>query len=82
MAFRSYHQWQYPVSVSYTPLDVYKRQSVFYGIEEHGCMIAGDVIFGLVLGEDIIGFGNRDTEQWMEKMLKDFPVLQKENSYE
>lgn len=24
--------------------------SVFYGIEEHGCMIAGDVIFGLVLG--------------------------------
>lgn len=56
--------------------------SVFYGIEEHGCMIAGDVIFGLVLGEDIIGFGNRDAEQWMEKMLKDFPVLQKENSYE
>lgn len=33
--------------------------SVFYGIEEHGCMIAGDVIFGLVLGEDIIGFGNQ-----------------------
>ena len=45
-------------------------------------MIAGDVIFGLVLGEDIIGFGNRDAEQWMEKMLKDFPVLQKENSHE
>ena len=56
--------------------------SVFYGIEEHGCMIAGDVIIGLVLGEDIIGFGNRDAEQWMEKMLKDFPVLQKENSHE
>lgn len=45
-------------------------------------MIASDVIFGLVLGEDIIGFGNRDSEQWMEKMLKDFPVLQKENSHE
>ena len=56
--------------------------SVFYGIEENGCMIAGDVIFGLTLGEDIIGFGNRDAEQWMEKMLKDFPVLQKENSHE
>ena len=45
-------------------------------------LVAGDVIFGLVLGEDIIGFGNRDAEQWMEKMLKDFPVLQKENSHE
>ena len=45
-------------------------------------MIAGDAIFGLVLGEDIIGLGDRDVEQWMEKMLKDFPVLQKENSYE
>lgn len=43
--------------------------SVFYGIEEHGCMIAGDAIFGLVLGEDIIGFGNRDAEQWMEKLF-------------
>ena len=51
--------------------------STFYGIEEHGCMIADDVIFGLVLGEDIIGFGNRDSEQWMEKMLKDFPVLKR-----
>lgn len=56
--------------------------STFYGVEEHGCMIAGDAIFGLVLGEDIIGLGDRDAEQWMEKMLKDFPVLQKENSYE
>ena len=37
--------------------------SVFYGIEEHGCMIAGDAIFGLVLGEDIIGFGKR---KWLE----------------
>ena len=45
-----------------------------YGIEEHGCMIAAMWIFGLVLGEDIIGFGNRDAEQWMEKMLKDFPL--------
>lgn len=42
-------------------------------------MIAGDAIFGLVLGEDIIGFGNRDAEQWMEKLLKDFPTLQKED---
>lgn len=39
--------------------------SVFYGIEEHGCMIAGDVIFGLVLGEDIIGFGNRDVYKYL-----------------
>ena len=56
--------------------------STFYGIEEHGCMIAGDAIFGLLLGEDIIGFGDRDSEQWMEKILKDFPVLQKEDSHE
>lgn len=53
--------------------------STFYGVEEHGCMIAGDAIFGLVLGEDIIGFGDRDSEQWMEKLLKDFPTLQKED---
>lgn len=53
--------------------------SSFYGTEEHGCVIAGDAIFGLVLGEDIIGFGDRDSEQWMEKLLKDFPALQKED---
>ena len=27
-------------------------------------------------------FSPVSTEQWMEKMLKDFPVLQKENSHE
>lgn len=56
--------------------------SIFYGVEDHGCIIAGDVIFGLVLGEDVIGFGDRDVEQWMEKLMKDFPVLQTEESHE
>lgn len=39
------------------------------------------VILGLLVGfdMDVIGLGDRDAEQWMEKMLKDFPVLQKEN---
>lgn len=39
------------------------------------------MILGLLVGfdMDVIGLGDRDAEQWMEKMLKDFPVLQKEN---
>nr|DAN92180.1 MAG TPA: protein of unknown function (DUF3846) [Caudoviricetes sp.] len=51
----------------------------FYNTSKHGCPIAGDMILGLLVGPDITGLGDRDAEQWMEKMLKDFPVLQKEN---
>ena len=53
----------------------------FYGTNKHGNPIVGDVILGLLVGfdMDVIGLGDRDAEQWMEKMLKDFPVLQKEN---
>lgn len=56
----------------------------FYDTNKHGNPIVGDVILGLLVGFDmhVIGLGDRDAEQWMEKMLKDFPVLQKENSYE
>nr|DAY91141.1 MAG TPA: protein of unknown function (DUF3846) [Caudoviricetes sp.] len=54
----------------------------FYNTSKHGCPIAGDMILGLLVGPDITGLGDRDAEQWMEKMLKDFPVLQKENSHE
>ena len=56
--------------------------SHFYGFNDHGHAIAGDAIFALSIGENLIGLGDRDSEQWMEKMLKDFHVLQKENSYE
>lgn len=53
----------------------------FYDTNKHGNPIVGDVILGLLVGFDMhaIGLGDRDAEQWMEKMLKDFPVLQKEN---
>lgn len=53
----------------------------FYDTNKHGNSIVGDVILGLLVGfnMDVIGLGDRDAEQWMEKMLKDFPVLQKEN---
>lgn len=45
---------------------------------KHGCPIAGDMILGLLVGPDITGLGDRDAEQWMEKMLKDFEFLEKE----
>lgn len=51
--------------------------STFYGFDEHGYMIAGDAIIGLVLGEDVIGLGDSDSEQWLEKLLKDFPMLER-----
>lgn len=53
----------------------------FYDTDKHGNPIVGDVILGLLVGFDmhVTGLGDRDAEQWMEKMLKDFPVLQKEN---
>lgn len=51
----------------------------FYDTDKHGFPIVGDVILGLMIGSEIIGLGDRDAEQWMEKMLKDFPILQKEN---
>ena len=54
----------------------------FYDTDKHGFPIVGNVILGLMIGPEIIGLGDRDAEQWMEKMLKDFPVLQKENSHE
>ena len=52
--------------------------SHFYGFKDHGHVIAGDVIFALAIGENLIGFGDRDSEQWMEKLLKDFPGLEKD----
>ena len=51
--------------------------SHFYGFKNHGHVIAGDTILALALGEDMIGFGDRDSEQWMGKLLKDFPVLER-----
>lgn len=50
----------------------------FYNTSKHGCPIAGDMILGLLVGPDITGLGDRDAEQWMEKMLKDFEFLEKE----
>lgn len=51
--------------------------SAFYGFDEHDCMIVGDILLGLALGEDIVGLGNSDSEQWMKKLLKDFPILER-----
>ena len=48
----------------------------FYDTDKHGNPIVGDVILGLLVGFDT-GLGDRDAEQWMEKMLKDFPILKR-----
>lgn len=52
----------------------------FYDTNKHENPIVGDVILGLLVGFDmhVIGLGDRDAEQWMEKMLKDFEFLEKE----
>lgn len=50
----------------------------FYDTDKHGFPIVGDVILGLMIGPEIIGLGDRDAEQWMEKMLRDFPKLEEE----
>lgn len=52
----------------------------FYDTDKHGNPIVGDVILGLLVGFDmhVTGLGDRDSEQWMEKMLKDFPKLEEE----
>ena len=54
--------------------------SHFYGYQIHGQVIAGDAIFAISLGENMTGFGKRDSEQWMDKMLRDFPVLRRSRS--
>lgn len=54
--------------------------SGFYGTDEHGQPIVGDAILCLALGEDITGLGDRDSEQWMNKMLKDFQGIQRNDA--
>ena len=56
-------------------LPVNAAASHFYGCQNHGHIIAGDAIFAISLGENMTGFGDRDSEQWINKMLNDFPVL-------
>lgn len=51
--------------------------SVMYGCTAHGCPIVGDLILVLEVGEQWTGLGDVDSEQWMEKILKDFPTLEK-----
>ena len=48
----------------------------FYGTQEHGDPIAGDVLLALVVGEDFTGFTESDARQWMNKLLNDFPALE------
>lgn len=54
--------------------------SHFHGYQINGYVIAGDAIFAISLGENMTGFGERDSEQWMDKMLRDFPVLRRSRS--
>ena len=54
----------------------------FYDTDKHGSPIVGDVILGLMIGPDIIGLGDRDAEQWMWKLLNDFPFLVQRNKNE
>ena len=58
-------------------LPINEVASHFYGYQNHGHIIAGDAIFAISLGENMTGFGDRDSEQWMNKMLNDFPTLVK-----
>ena len=58
-------------------LPINEVASHFYGYQEHGHIIVGDVIFAISLGENMTGLGERDSEQWMQKMLNDFPILVK-----
>ena len=51
--------------------------SHFYGYQKHDCTIAGDALFAISLGENMTGFGERDSEQWLEKMLEDFKILER-----
>ena len=64
----------------------YFKTKVVMIVDEEGLMknlpvnpIVGDVILGLLVGFDmhVTGLGDRDAEQWMEKMLKDFPILKR-----
>lgn len=50
--------------------------SYFYGTQEHGNPIAGDVLLALAVGEDFTGFTEGDARQWRDKLLNDFPVLE------
>ena len=50
--------------------------SYFYGTQEHGNPIAGDVLLALVVGENFTGFTEGDARQWRDKLLNDFPVLE------
>ena len=50
--------------------------SYFYGTQEHGDPIAGDVLLALVVGEDFTGFTEGDARQCRDKLLNDFPVLE------
>lgn len=50
--------------------------SYFYGTQEHGDPIAGDVLLALVVGEDFTGFTEGDARQWMDKLSNDFPILE------
>lgn len=51
--------------------------SYFYETQKHGNPIAGDVILAIAVGEDITGFSESDARQWGEKLLRDFPVLER-----
>lgn len=50
--------------------------SYFYGTQEHGNPISGDVLLALVVGEDFTGFTESDAKQWRDKLLNDFTVLE------
>lgn len=50
--------------------------SFFYGTEEHGWPIAGDIIFAVPAGEELEA--PADTVALKEKLLKDFPYLKEE----
>lgn len=56
--------------------------STMYGTLVHGCPIVGDLILVLEVGEQWTGLGDVDSEQWKQKILRDYSTTMKDGDKE
>ena len=56
--------------------------SIMYGTLVHGCPIVGDLILVLEVGEQWTGLGDVDSEQWKQKILRDYSTTMKDGDKE
>ena len=56
--------------------------SIMYGTLVHGCPIVGDLILVLEVGEQWTGLGVVDSEQWKQKILRDYSTTMKDGDKE